>query len=84
MRLPDRTAEEGRARQWILEHSGLLATARQFSNADEPMATVTANAESALQRIGKESPIDRRRVMQRGVAVSEPDDTGPQDQNASA
>jgi hypothetical protein len=57
---------------------------RDIGNADEAMATVTANAVSALQRIGQESEINRRRVEQRGVAVPEPDDTGSQDENAPA
>lgn len=50
---------------------------RNISNAVEPMATVTTNAESALRRIGQESIINRRRVIQRGVTVPEPENTEP-------
>jgi len=42
---------------------------RDIGNADEAMKTVTANAVAALQKIGQESDINRRRVIQRGVAV---------------
>lgn len=44
---------------------------RNVGNADEAMTTVTANAVAALQRIGQESEINRRRVTQRGVDVPE-------------
>ena len=57
---------------------------RDIGNADEAMAIVTGNAVSALQRIGQESQINRRRVEQRGVAVPEPGDGGPQDENVPA
>lgn len=57
---------------------------RDISNPDEAMATVTNSSVSALQRIGRESDINRRRVMQRGVAVPEPENTEPQDHNAPA
>lgn len=49
---------------------------RDVGNADEAMTTVTANAVAALQRIGRESEINRRRVTQRGVGVPEQEDTG--------
>lgn len=57
---------------------------RDIANADEQMAIVTANAEAALRRIGQESPINRRRVMQRGVAVPEPGNAGPEGESAPA
>jgi len=47
-----------------------------MGNADEAMTTVTANAVAALQRIGQESEINRRRVAQRGIDVSKQEDTG--------
>ncbi len=50
---------------------------RSVSNAVETMATVTTNAETALRRIGQESDLNRRRVIQRGVAVPEPENTEP-------
>ena len=40
---------------------------RSVGNADEAMKEVTRKATEALQRIGQESAINRRRVMQRGV-----------------
>lgn len=46
---------------------------RDIGNAHEAMHTVTANAVEALQRIGQESDINRRRVRQRGIAVPEAD-----------
>jgi len=49
---------------------------RNMGNADEAMTTVTANAVAALQRIGQESEINRRRVAQRGIDVSKQEDTG--------
>lgn len=42
---------------------------REIANADDDMQTITANAEEALRVIGQESPINRRRVLQRGVAL---------------
>lgn len=41
-------------------------------NADPDMQAVTRYAVEALERIGQESAINRRRVQQRGVAVPEP------------
>ncbi len=52
---------------------------RKISNADKIMAAVTANVVSALQRIGQESDLNRRRVMQLGVAVPEPHNGRPND-----
>lgn len=46
---------------------------RNIGNADEMMTAVTANAVAALQRIGQESQINRRRVNQKGVDVPEPE-----------
>ena len=68
------------------ELRGAIAGALMFRdiNGDEAMAVVTANAVSALQRIGQESEINRRRVEQRGVLVPQPADTGAQDENAPA
>jgi hypothetical protein len=47
---------------------------RNVANADEAMRTVTTNAVAALQRIGQESIINRRRVTQRGVPLPNGDD----------
>lgn len=69
------------------ELSQAIAGALSFQdigNSDEAMATLTANAVSALQRIGQESEINRRRVELRGVAVPRPSDTGPQSENTPA
>lgn len=49
---------------------------RSIVNPSDAMATVTASAVSALQRIGQESDINRRRVTQRGVAVPDADEPG--------
>jgi len=53
---------------------------RNVGNADESMTTITANALAALQRIGQESEINRRRVTQRGVDVPEREDAGEANQ----
>jgi hypothetical protein len=50
---------------------------RSIVNADEDMAKVTANAVAALQRIGQESKINRRRVTQRGVVVPDAEEQEP-------
>ncbi len=44
---------------------------RDVGNVDPDMAALTANAVAALERIGKESEINRRRVAQRGVAIQD-------------
>lgn len=44
---------------------------RSIGNADEAITTVTAHAVAALQRIGQESEINRRRVTQQGIEVPE-------------
>ena len=55
---------------------------RDIGNADEAMKKVTTSAVSALQRIGQESDINRRRVTQRGVAVPETNNTGSIEEDA--
>jgi hypothetical protein len=49
---------------------------RDIGNADQHMQTVTQHVEEALRRIGAESPINRRRVRQKGVDVPEPGGQG--------
>ena len=44
---------------------------RDIANADEQIESITRNATSALQRIGRESNINRRRVTQRGVIIDD-------------
>jgi hypothetical protein len=44
---------------------------RNISNADEKMKAITRNAEEALRKIGKESPINARRVRAFGVEIDD-------------
>lgn len=50
---------------------------RNIQNADTEMQLVTANVEAALREIGQESPINLRRVRQKGVQIEDPSPPPP-------